>query len=104
MRMLLRTLIALALTLSSTTASASCTAVEAACKRVISASGEYISQLKIENEMQQALLDQYEVTERVLRKDVSRLDKELNSWYRDPATLVLIGLLVGVTAGISIAK
>lgn len=92
----------MSLTLTSLQANANCKEIEAACKKVITASGEYIAELKRENEFQLALINQYEISDRETRRLLTQRERELRLWYRDPVAMTSIGLIAGLVLGIAI--
>lgn len=103
MKMLKRFLL-IYLTLTSIQSKANCLEVTKACSTLIKTSDAYILELKKENEMQAELLKQQDSSIAQLQALTASMDKELNSFHRDPANMVLIGLFVGLATGIAIAK
>ena len=92
------------LTIMSAQSRATCEDIKKACSNLVKTSDAYILELKKENEMQAELLKQQDSSIAQLQALTASMDKELNSFHRDPANMVLIGLFVGLATGIAIAK
>lgn len=100
MRMLSRIIISSLMMLNSAFAQ-DCKSLKAACDKALKAGDAYIAELKVENEMQKHLLDQQITYSNTIQKELDKKSSELNSWYRQPENMLLLGLFIGLVAGVS---
>lgn len=83
---------------------ATCEEIKKACSDYMKSSDSYIVELKNENAMQVELLKQQDSSIAQLQGITAAMDKELNSFHRDPVNMIFIGLFVGLATGIAVSK